>query len=109
MNAGAAMTDPFMRIEMLPALHGDCLLVEYGDARRTRRVLIDGGPIGAFGALQARFDALPPGNRRFELVVLSHVDTDHIDGLVKLFAQPVPWPFVVRDVWFNGWRHLERT
>jgi len=109
MDKGMTMTDPFMRIEMLPALHGDCLLVEYGDARRTRRLLIDGGPIGAFGALQARFDALPQGNRRFELVVLSHVDTDHIDGLVKLFAHPVPWPFVVKDVWFNGWRHLERT
>ncbi len=103
------MTDKFMRVEMLPALHGDCLLVEYGDAWRTRRLLIDGGPIGAYGALQNRLDALPAGDRRFELMVLSHVDTDHIDGLVRLFANPKPWPFVVRDVWFNGWRHLEQA
>jgi len=103
------MTDQFMRIEMLPALHGDCLWVEYGDPRRTRRLLIDGGPIGAFGALQARLDALPAGNRRFELIVLSHVDTDHIEGIVRLFADPLPWPFVVKDVWFNGWRHLEQA
>ncbi len=103
------MTGKFMRIEMLPALHGDCLLVEYGDATRTRRMLIDGGPIGAFRALQSRLDALPQGSRRFELVVLSHVDTDHVDGLVRLFANPKPWPFVVKDVWFNGWRHLEQA
>ncbi len=103
------MPDKFMRVEMLPALHGDCLFVEYGDARRTRRMLIDGGPIGAFGALQARLEALPAGDRRFELMVLSHVDTDHIDGLVRLFANPKPWPFVVKDVWFNGWRHLEQA
>ena len=103
------MPDRFMRVEMLPALHGDCLLVEYGDARRTRRMLIDGGPIGAYGALQARLDALPAGDRRFELMMLSHVDTDHIDGLVRLFANPKPWPFVVKDVWFNGWRHLEQA
>ncbi|MBS0494239.1 MAG: hypothetical protein JSS31_09850 [Proteobacteria bacterium] len=99
----------FMRVEMLPALHGDCLLVEYGDARRTRRLLIDGGPIGAYGALDQRLGQLPAGNRRFELMVLSHVDTDHIDGLVRLFANPRPWPFVVGDVWFNGWRHLEQA
>lgn len=103
------MSDPFMRVEMLPALHGDCLLVEYGDARRTRRMLIDGGPIGAFSALQKRLDALPAGDKRFELMVLSHVDTDHVDGLVRLFANPKPWPFVVKDVWFNGWRHLEQA
>lgn len=103
------MPDKFMRIEMLPALHGDCLFVEYGDARRTRRLLIDGGPIGAYGALQDRLDALRAGDRRFELMVLSHVDTDHIDGLVRLFANPKPWPFVVKDVWFNGWRHLEQA
>ena len=103
------MPDKFMRIEMLPALHGDCLFVEYGDAKRTRRLLIDGGPIGAFAALQDRMDALPPGDRRFELMVLSHVDTDHIEGIVRLFANPKPWPFVVKDVWFNGWRHLEQA
>ena len=34
------MAGEFMRIEMLAALHGDCLLVEYGDIRRTRRILI---------------------------------------------------------------------
>lgn len=108
-GGGDDMTDTFMRVEMLPALHGDCLLVEYGDAGRTRRLLVDGGPIGAYGELEARLSALPAGDRRFELIVLSHVDTDHIDGLVRLFANPRPWPFVVKDVWFNGWRHLEEA
>jgi hypothetical protein len=103
------MVDKFMRVEMLPALHGDGLVIEYGDVTRTRRMLIDGGPIGAFEALQKRFDAWPEGDRRFELMVLSHVDTDHIEGLVRLFANPKPWPFVVKDVWFNGWRHLEKA
>ncbi|HMN21026.1 MAG TPA: hypothetical protein PKA16_06505 [Ottowia sp.] len=103
------MAKPFLRVEMLPALHGDCLLVEWGDGRRTRRMLIDGGPIGAFKNLQARLAALPDGDRGFELMVLTHVDTDHIDGLVRLFAQPKPWPFVVDDVWFNGWHHLQEA
>ena len=103
------MSDTFMRVEMLAALHGDCLLVEYGDATRTRRLLVDGGPIGAYQALEDRLEKLPSGDRRFELIVLSHTDTDHVDGLVRLFANPKPWSFVVKDVWFNGWRHLEQA
>lgn len=103
------MAGEFMRIEMLKVLNGDSLLVEYGDLRRTRRLLIDGGPVGAYPALRARIDALRKGDQRFELMVLSHVDTDHIEGLIKLFANPKPWPFVVMDVWFNGWRHLEQA
>ena len=98
----------FLQIEMLPAAHGDCLWVEYGDAGTRRRVLIDGGPIGAFAALQSKIDTLVDGDRAFELMVLSHVDTDHVDGLVRLFAhQKSDWKFTTKDVWFNGWKHIE--
>ena len=54
-----------------------------------------------------RITALPAGERLFELMVLSHVDTDHIEGMVRLFAEPpAQWPFQVKDVWFNGWPHM---
>ena len=95
----------FFRIEMLPALHGDCLFVEYGDSARTRRLLIDGGPIATYKHLEARLDALPAGDRRFELVVMSHVDTDHVEGIVRLLANQ-PLPIRIIDLWFNGWNHL---
>lgn len=101
------MARPVMSLEMLPALHGDALLLHYGpEGGRQRRVLIDGGPIGAWAALQTRVQALPAGDKHFDLAVLTHVDTDHVDGLVRLFAEPPPWSFSVDDVWFNGWRHL---
>lgn len=102
------MPKTFSRIEMLPALHGDCLYVEYGTAARPRRLLIDGGPIGSYEALEKRIDAMPAGDRRFELVVMTHVDTDHVEGLVRLFANK-PSPVNVQDVWFNGWVHLEEN
>lgn len=96
----------FFRIGMLPALYGDCLFVEYGDSRRTRRLLIDGGPIATYRHLEARLEALPAGDRRFELVVMSHVDTDHVEGIVRLLANQ-PLPIRVIDLWFNGWNHLK--
>lgn len=100
------MSEPFFRIEMMPAKHGDALLVEYGRAR-TRRILIDAGPINAYPQVSARLDALPDEDRRVELAVVTHVDTDHIEGMIRLMAPPVvKWPVQPRDVWFNGWRHL---
>jgi hypothetical protein len=98
--------DRMFRIEMLPALHGDCILIQYGNPDAPRRILIDGGPIGAYRGLCARLDALPPGKRRFELLVVTHVDGDHIEGAVRLLAERTR-DFYFDDVWFNGWKHLD--
>ena len=102
------MGKKFLQIELLHAAHGDCLWVEYGTPTRTRRLLVDGGPIGQYKFLETKINSLPDGDRTFELVVLTHVDTDHVDGLVRLFAhKKTDWKFDTKDVWFNGWKHLE--
>jgi beta-lactamase superfamily II metal-dependent hydrolase len=95
------------RIDMLPGREGDCLWIEYGDRVRPHRILIDGGRQRAYETLKARFAALPADQRMFELLVLSHVDADHIEGLLKLVADP-DLPVSFKDVWFNGRKHLEK-
>src|ERR1035437_9971558 len=94
------------QIELMPALHGDSILLQYGSPDAPRRILIDGGPIGAYEALSARLDDLPLGRRRFELVVITHIDADHIEGTVRLLAERT-MDFYFDDVWFNGWSHLD--
>ena len=104
------MSDKFLQIELLKAAHGDCVWLEYGTEHRQWRLLIDGGPIGAYESLQRKIDTLLDGDRTLELVVLTHVDTDHVDGLLRLFAHPrEDWKFSTKDVWFNGWRHLDQS
>lgn len=94
-------------IEMLPARHGDALWIEYADGARTRRMCIDGGPIQAYDALDACMARLPDGDKRVELLVVSHVDTDHIEGIIRMMALPRDqWPISPRDIWFNGYRHI---
>jgi hypothetical protein len=102
------MAGEFFNVELLPARFGDCLWLEYGDGRQTYRVLIDGGPVDTYERIQRRLAGVPAGERVFELIVLTHVDADHIEGLVRLFAEK-PLPFVVRQVWFNGWRQMKRS
>lgn len=96
------------RIDMLPGREGDCLWIEYGDPARPRRILIDGGRKLAWQTLKARIAALPADQRKFELLMLSHVDADHIEGLLELVQEP-DLPVSFKDVWFNGHRHLERV
>jgi beta-lactamase superfamily II metal-dependent hydrolase len=95
------------QIDMLPAREGDCLWVEYGDPARPRRILIDGGRQVAYTTLKKRIAALPPDQRQFELLILSHVDADHAEGLLHMLKDP-DVPITFKDVWFNGYDHLEK-
>lgn len=92
-------------IEMLPAAEGDSLWIEYGHVNRPWRVLIDGGPARTYHSLRSRILALPPEQRRFELVVVTHIDADHIDGIIRLL-QDETLDIAVGDVWFNGYPQL---
>lgn len=96
------------RIDMLPGREGDCLWIEYGDSARPCRILIDGGRQLAYKTLADRFSKLPANQREFELLMLSHVDADHVEGLLKLVKDP-DLPVRFKDVWFNGYRHLDPT
>ena len=97
-------------VEMLPAFIGDALWVEYGDPASPNRILIDGGLVGTVDVIEQKIHeaAEKEGGRcRLELLVLSHIDADHIEGLIKLLGKK-DLPLDIGDLWFNGWRHLEQ-
>lgn len=92
-------------IDMLPAQHGDCLWVEYGPAQSPSRVIIDGGTASTWKHLKAKILALPAAQRRVELLVITHIDADHIGGALELLKDPSVG-LSIGDVWFNGYRHI---
>lgn len=92
------------RIEMLPAHHGDAILIEYGDESAPRRVLIDGGTPESYEAVDARLAQI--GKKvALELLVVTHVDEDHIGGTLKQLVEN-PSRLQPAEVWFNAYRHL---
>lgn len=95
-----------LRVEMLPAGNGDCLWIEYGTAHDVRRLLIDAGRRADYPCLRARILALPPGQRVFELLVITHIDNDHIEGSLPLL-QDTTLGCEFKEVWYNGRRHLD--
>jgi beta-lactamase superfamily II metal-dependent hydrolase len=95
-----------LRLEVLPARHGDCLLIEYEHRGDVRRILVDGGAPGVYRtALRPRLARLARSELEFELLVVTHVDHDHIGGILELSLDD-GMPFRAKDVWFNGFRHL---
>jgi beta-lactamase superfamily II metal-dependent hydrolase len=96
-------------IEMLPAQRGDCLWVTYGRDGDLHHVLVDGGPQETAGQLvpelTRRITALGDQDGTVELLVVSHVDADHIQGVLGLLRHP-GMVRRFREVWFNGYRHL---
>lgn len=102
--------DVVFSIELLPAKQGDAIWIEYGSPDNLRRILIDAGPIDAFPEVEAKLKTLEEGEKRVELVVLTHVDNDHIEGMVRLFAEKRQrWLIAPEDIWFNGYRHMDAS
>jgi beta-lactamase superfamily II metal-dependent hydrolase len=90
---------PSVQVEALPASYGDAILVTYGDDRHKSRMLIDAGPANAFKkGVRSRL-----GDMHLDLLVITHVDADHIDGVIQLLLDK---DATFDDIWFNGWRHL---
>ena len=99
-------------IEMLPVAHGDALWIEYGSRRQPRRILIDGGPAHSYEmGLRRRIIMLREEKPVFELIVVTHIDADHIDGALILLQDKQEErgvKFKTKEFWFNGWDQLPK-
>jgi glyoxylase-like metal-dependent hydrolase (beta-lactamase superfamily II) len=98
MQAAASVT-----LDVLPAQEGDALLLACRGRDRVHHVLIDAGTPSTAPAVLARLQAIP--DRRLDLLVVTHIDSDHIGGMAKLLANPA-FDLKVDDAWFNGYKHL---
>jgi len=76
-------------LEALQANDGDCLILHYQKtaAAKPVRVLIDGGSAGVYSSvLKPRLDKLRAGKPLdLRMVMTSHIDADHITGILDLF------------------------
>jgi beta-lactamase superfamily II metal-dependent hydrolase len=93
-------------IHLLPASFGDSILIEYGQVNERHYILIDGGPYFNFDHVAASVKALVPAFTHLELLIVTHIDIDHIDGIITLLNHS-SLPFTIGEVWFNGYKQLK--
>jgi len=92
-------------LQFLNARQGDAIWIRWGGGHQ---IMIDMGTHATGVALADRLRVLPEEQRAFDLLVVTHVDTDHIGGVLSCVSDPeVPVPALTfADVWFNGFEHL---
>lgn len=95
-----------MEIRALNARFGDSMLVLWG--RPKRALLIDGGVGKTYGeSIQPALEELrSQGVKALEALVVTHLDRDHIGGIADVIRRRHQHQLGIRDVWFNGERHL---
>lgn len=71
-----------LRVVLLDVGQGDAILVT---TPGNQQVLIDGGP--DLRVLERLGEEMPFGDRRIELMMLSHTDADHVTGLVEVLRR----------------------
>ena len=91
-------------IHFLPARYGDCIWLEYGTTDKLHHVLIDGGTAGTKKDIKQMLAVLP-ADTVFDLLVVTHIDRDHIEGILSILEED-ELSITVNEIWFNGWKHL---
>ena len=87
-------------VTAFPAGCGDCLLIEWDGATGHHRLLVDGGMASALDEGLGRYaTARPEGRLVVDVAVVTHIDLDHIGGMIVAIRDGL---VETPDVWFNG-------
>jgi len=99
-----------LKLHIIQATCGDCLILEYGTST-PRFILIDGGVSATYKHLRPVLRNLKASHGDLDALVLTHVDDDHVGGLLKLTDQlkrqqqknePPTVDLKRKALWFNS-------
>ncbi|MEL6530147.1 MAG: hypothetical protein AAGK01_10230 [Pseudomonadota bacterium] len=106
-----------MELEVLRARHGDCMLLHFESDDRPKFAIIDGGPAGVYKEslrprleeMREELDLSDNEPLIIELLVLSHIDDDHANGVVQMLRDMKnvqdrgdPPRYKIRRLWHNS-------
>ncbi|MDA1762336.1 MBL fold metallo-hydrolase [Bacillus cereus] len=97
-----------IQIKMYPARNGDCFLISTGDIEK-KHILIDCGFIETYEKFLKRdLLEIAQRNEKLNLMIITHIDSDHISGAIRFIEDNNENNFIeIDEVWFNAYRHLQ--
>ena len=104
-----------MKIKFLKAYNGDSILLSFqDDTGINRNILIDGGTSktyygsGKKGDLYFAIQDIRNRSENIDLLILTHIDSDHIGGLKKWFEKDKDAFTIIKNVWFNSGKTIAK-
>ena len=106
----------FFTLDVRRAKKGDCLILHYGSKKEPGLMLIDGGPSQVYkphlkprlAELRAARGLAEYESLTVDLLMVSHIDDDHIKGVLDLTKELIeaknahqPLPVKIKGVWHN--------
>lgn len=96
-------------IRLLKALNGDCIILSYGENEKYN-ILIDGGyGRSCCRELNSLVQGIKEKQEKINLLILTHIDFDHIEGILYLFSQKNFDFSVIEKMWFNFGKRMCET
>ena len=98
-----------IKLHIVQAEYGDCFILEFGLLSSPKYILVDGGPDSVYdNHLRDHLQNIRNSGGKLELVILSHIDEDHIIGLLDLLAElrqqranKTTETIIVNAIWHN--------
>lgn len=99
-----------LTLKALPAYDGDCFIISLGEGNNIKNIIIDGGRkrLVVTKLKKEILDIINKG-QVIDLMILTHIDNDHIYGLIKLFEENWINKEIIKEVWFNSKEIISNT
>lgn len=99
-------------VDMLAADEGDCFLIMA--EKENINILIDGGTATTYHkVLKRKLQDLDRQGKCIDLLVVTHIDNDHIGGILELLKENGSASdskiIKIKNIWHNSYRHLQLT
>lgn len=90
-------------IKVLPASNGDSIIIRFGEKKDLKSIIIDGGRgLASYRALKNFFNMISKEKSYINLIIITHIDDDHINGILKVVQDGSVNKSTVKEVWFNS-------
>ena len=109
-----------LKIRFLRVFNGDSIVISLvSETGSEYTILIDGGIKAAYhekgkkgklidGALKKFIAELKKAKKIVDLLILTHIDDDHIAGILEWFKNDPDAHLLVKEVWFNSGRLIAK-
>lgn len=91
-----------MKIKVFPASNGDSFLITLGQTNR-KNILVDGGTgVECYRKICEEIEIIKQKNEFIDLLIITHIDDDHISGIISVFEDDSIDKSIIKEVWFNS-------